>query len=137
MEANAGRYTFVGLPGVPPDLRQQQVDTEWGILIVQSFLDYLNLEIGDLVRFLPPASYRDFTINSQGEGGTNLLSKDLGGVTVSTNDAQTTIVRHRSGQLWSACDVHSCNFSINNLLHRCPWCINGQSRDTSWMADLE
>jgi len=36
--------TYVGLPGVSSDLRQQQVDAERGVLIVQSVLDDANLK---------------------------------------------------------------------------------------------
>jgi hypothetical protein len=37
---------------------------------------------------------------------TNLLPEDLWGVPMSTNDTQTTVVRHCSSQLWPAGDVH-------------------------------
>lgn len=43
------QYTYVGLPGVSSDLRQQQVDPEWRILIMQSVLDGTDLAIEDLV----------------------------------------------------------------------------------------
>ena len=80
--ASEAQYTYVGFPGVSSDLRQQQVDSERGILIMQSVLDGTDLEIGGLIRRCSPVSYWDFTRRD----GTNLLSKNLGGVTVSTDD---------------------------------------------------
>jgi len=38
---------------------------------------------------------------------TNLLPEDLWGVTMSTDDTQTTVVRDCGGQFWSTSDIHS------------------------------
>ena len=97
--------TYVGLPGVSSQLRQQQVDTEGGILIVQSLLDSTDLAQKDTIQF---------AFVSDG-GKANLLLKDFGSVTVSTDDPQPTMVRHRSSQLWPTCDVHSYSSRISNL----------------------
>lgn len=48
------RDTYVGLPSIPSDLGQQQVDSEWSVLIVQSVLDGTDLEMKD-IEFRSPA----------------------------------------------------------------------------------
>ena len=110
MSARAGKFprdTYIGLPSVPSDLGQQQVDSEWGILIVQSVLDGADLEVKDIVEFSSPALHGNPSMHSQGKNGTNLLPENLGSITVSTDDPHPTIVRYRSGQLRATCDIHS------------------------------
>lgn len=41
----------------------------------------------DAIKFLSPVLYEDFAVHSQGKDCTNLLPENLGGVTVSTDDA--------------------------------------------------
>jgi len=106
------RDTYVGLPSVPSDLGQQQVDSEWGILIVQSVLDGADLEAKGIFEFSSPAPYRNAAMHSQGKNGTNLLPENLGSITVSTDDPHPAIVRYRSGQLRATCDIHSYSHRI-------------------------
>ena len=54
---------------------------------MQCVLDGTDLGIKDTVESISPVLWRHFAVHSEGEGRTNLLPKDLGGVTVSTNDA--------------------------------------------------
>ena len=106
------RGTYVGLPSVPSDLGQQQVDSEWGILIVQSVLDGADLEMKGVTEFSSPALYGNPAMHSQRKNGANLLPENLGSVTVSTDNPHPTIVCHRSGQLRAACNIHSYSHQV-------------------------
>ena len=43
-EERLGECTDVGLAGIPTDLRNEQVDAEWGVLVMQTTLDLVNLK---------------------------------------------------------------------------------------------
>ena len=93
-----GRGTYAGLPAIPSDPRQQQVYAKWGVLILQSRLDGVDLEMDDRIRL--PLPRRHFVICSRA-GRTNLLYENLGQyVATSADDTQTTFARHDSGRLW-------------------------------------
>ena len=66
------------LPGVSADLRDEEIDTEWSVLVLQEAL-----QLG------------------------NLFSEHVRGVADAANDAQTASVRDSGSKLGAGCHVHA------------------------------